>query len=542
MLKTTKQSYNTFEKLKGSIPLENANLLSKLLLSWVVPLVRRGRDIELKDVWDFQDVNTCSVNTHLFQKAYNDTKSVVWSFLKVYGIQYALMGFFGLILRLMELVAPIVLNKIVQGSDDQSTMYYWIGLLFISMSAHGFVMAHCFMLEDTTNLRFQSGLKGLLFNKLLSHSLASQNAPELSNIVSADMDTIHWGLISTLDVWVLPVQILSITYLLYNQIGLAVFAGIGVIVLSLLAGGYVSFLQSVAYDNVSSARDSRMKSIKETFGAVLNVKLQAWEPQILAKLVNLRATELKYVWHLMRAGAIGILCMYASPLFVSMSSFAVYTLVLDGALTPAKIFTSLALFRMLQSPLSQVPENFTAIVEARTALRRVDEYLSQEDKPSSPPSANLPPNVAIAIKNANFSWDNSTAHLSNISLEIQKGDLVVLHGKVGSGKSSLCMAMLGEMYTMQGTMGVCGSVSYCSQEPWIQQMSLRDNILFGQQFDHEKYNRVIAACGLVVDFNLLQSGDQTIASSKGSNLSGGQKARIGLARAVYSNADIVILA
>ncbi|CAK5032209.1 unnamed protein product [Aphanomyces euteiches] len=141
-------------------------------------------------------------------------------------------------------------------------------------------------------------------------------------------------------------------------------------------------------------------------------------------------------------------------------------------------------------------------------------------------------NLAVVIQNGTF---------TDVNLTIHRGDLVVIHGKVGSGKSSLCMAICGEMKQTQGTSGVYGSIAYCSQEPWIQQMSVRDNILFGKPFDSAKYTRVVDACGLLPDFELMAFGDMTEVGSKGRNLSGGQKARVSLARACYSDADIVIL-
>ncbi|CAK4286855.1 unnamed protein product, partial [Aphanomyces euteiches] len=149
---------------------------------------------------------------------------------------------------------------------------------------------------------------------------------------------------------------------------------------------------------------------------------------------------------------------------------------------------------------------------------------------------------AVRIDNGSFSHTlDAPPVLRDISLTIDHGELVVVHGKVGSGKSSLCLAILGELYQTQGTSDVQGSIAYCPQDPWIQQMTVRDNILFGSPLDARKYSRDVDACGLLADFEAMAHGDLTMVGSKGSTLSGGQKARLSLARACYSNADIVIL-
>ncbi|EQC25884.1 hypothetical protein SDRG_16257 [Saprolegnia diclina VS20] len=539
---TTTAKYATFGTPPATHPAASANAFSRAYFGWALPLIRTPRQLNLDDVWHLAPETTCATNSAPLAAAYAESSSVVKAFLRAYGGSYFLMALLDLLLRLLELVGPIVLNKVVGAVDAPSTLYHWVGLLCLSMTSHAFLLAHCAVLEETTLVRFTSGLKGLLFQKLQRRSLvANDNVPELANIYTADLGTIEWGLLSLLGVWILPCQIVSIVYLLYQEIGLAVFAGIAVIVVSMLVGGYISTVVGTAYDNVSTARDVRMKAVKETFGSVLIVKLQAWERQVAEKLAILRGTELLYVWQLVRTEAFGIFCMYAAPLAVSVASFVCYTLVLGHTLTPAKVFTSIALFRMLQEPMNQTPDNVTGIIEAWTAIRRIGEFLSQPDKPLPPPVLSTAPEMVLAMEGIDASWDNATVHLAKLHVSIRRGDLVVVHGKVGSGKSSLCMALLGEMHALSGRMAVNGRIGYCPQEPWIQHMSLRDNILFGRPLDASRYAAVVDACGLVADFEQMKFGDGTLASSKGANLSGGQKARLGLARAVYSDADILLL-
>ncbi|KAH9149651.1 hypothetical protein AeRB84_007348, partial [Aphanomyces euteiches] len=382
--------------------------------------------------------------------------------------------------RLLDLVGPVVLQNLVDSTGDMDQMYYWLGALLVAKFTRVIVWSHCIALGDTLGIRIISGLKGIVFQKLLCKaSYTTDDIPDLANVYTADMNAILWATVIANNLWILPVQIFAISYLLYQQIGVATFAGMGMIILSFLVGSWIS-------KNVSKASDQRMQAVKETFGSILVVKLQAWEEKSknLGCSNNLTIDlELGYVWKLVSG--------------VSVTSFAVYSVVMNQPLSTSKVFTSLALFRQLQDPVREIPGNITSFIQAQ---------------PKIPVSENL----AVVIQNGTF---------TDVNLTIHRGDLVVIHGKVGSGKSSLCMAICGEMKQTQGTSGVYGSIAYCSQEPWIQQMSVRDNILFGKPFDSAKYTRVVDACGLLPDFELMAFGDMTEVGSKGRNLSGGQKAR-----------------
>ncbi|CAK4782799.1 unnamed protein product [Aphanomyces euteiches] len=545
MLRSNQPKYSTFAAATKKVhPRQEASFLSRVFLSWCLPLVREQRQLNIDDVWSLENINTAETNTKALSASFKRSQSVFWSGMDVYGYLYVLSGFMALCTRLLELVGPIVLQKVVESTSDANQMIFWLGTLLVAKVSRALLWSHMVVLEDTVGIRFVGALKGMLFQKLLSKaSYAKSDIPVLANVYSADMDSLLWASVSLNNLWILPTQVVVISYMLYQQIGAAAFAGMGMIVLSLLFGACVSTIQSKAFANVSTSRDQRMQAVKETFGSILVVKLQAWEAKCREKIQKLREIELGYVWTLMSSGALLILTLWATPLFVSMSSFAVYSVVMKQPLTASKVFTSLALFRLLQDPVRDLPENITAVIEARVSLDRINSYLTQENKPVRPePVSPENTNVVVTIQNATFTWgDESIPILKDVNLTVHRGDLVVIHGKVGSGKSSLCMAICGEMKQTQGTSGVYGSIAYCSQEPWIQQMSVRDNILFGKPFDSAKYTRVVDACGLLPDFELMAFGDMTEVGSKGRNLSGGQKARISLARACYSDADIVIL-
>ncbi|KAF0684828.1 hypothetical protein As57867_023152, partial [Aphanomyces stellatus] len=547
MLRSNTPKYSTFGATAAPHPRKTAGFFATLFFTYCKPIVEQEHQLNIEDIWHLEDINTAELNTKLMVDGFERSKSVFWAGIYSFGGPFLLTGFLNLGFRLMELVGPIVLQQVVGATTggDPTQLYYWLGVLLVSKIARALMWCHCILLENELSIRFVGGLKGLLFKKVLTQATnADGELPDLANVYSSDMGTLIWASISLHSLWVVPSQVIIISYMLYQEIGLAAFAGMGMIILSLSLGGYISTVQSHAYMNVSDARDDRMQAVKETFSSILIVKLHAWEQKCREKIATLREIELGHVWRLMSTGAVSIFCFWAAPLFVSMTSFAVYTMVLNQPLTATKVFTSLSLFRLLQGPLRELPDNVTAIVEARVSLARMLKFLTQPDQSPLPAPASASGKATIIdIQDGSFAWgtDGQSPILTNISLTISRGDLVVVHGKVGSGKSSLCHAIMGEMTQTQGTTGVYGSIAYASQEAWIQQMSVRDNILFGAPFDSAKYTRVVDACGLLPDFSLMKFGDMTEVGSKGRNLSGGQKARIGLARACYSNADIVIL-
>lgn len=147
----------------------------------------------------------------------------------------------------------------------------------------------------------------------------------------------------------------------------------------------------------------------------------------------------------------------------------------------------------------------------------------------------------MSIVNGSFTWEENEVTLKNINIEVPKNTLCAIVGTVGSGKSSVIEAFLGEMEKISGTVNTVGSIAYVPQQAWIQNATLRDNILFGRPYNRSRYNRVIDACALRADIEMLSAGDKTEIGEKGINLSGGQKQRISLARAVYSDADLYFL-
>lgn len=228
---------------------------------------------------------------------------------------------------------------------------------------------------------------------------------------------------------------------------------------------------------------------------------------------------------------------------------------MGNKLDAATVFTCLALFNNLISPLNSFPWVINGLIDAVISTRRLSKFLScsehephngQKDNSSSSSSNFTDENMDIIMKDVCSSWSSNDSEvkeliLNHVNLDIPNGSLVAVIGEVGSGKSSLLNTILGEMNLTKGFIQSSGSVSYVPQIPWILSGTIRDNVIFGKDYDLRRYSDVLEACALDKDVSLMVGGDMAYIGEKGLNLSGGQRARLALARAVYHGSDLVML-
>ncbi|CAK9250507.1 unnamed protein product, partial [Sphagnum jensenii] len=276
--------------------------------------------------------------------------------------------------------------------------------------------------------------------------------------------------------------------------------------------------------------------------------LYAWEEAFIQNILGIRAKELKYLRRSGYLGCIFVCISSCTPFLVSLMTFAIYVLIDENNVLDAqKVFVSIALFNLLRIPLTMVPNMITSVVLTMVSVKRLNKFLNFTEL-----SAYVTRNIdkeTVKIENATFTWDTVEAvekglkpTLDKINLRVEKGKFVAVVGNVGSGKSSLLSAILGEMEKVSGSVNINGDtkIAYVSQQAWIQNATLKDNILFGSDLDKKKYKSVIRACALKQDLSVLADGDETEIGEKGINLSGGQKQRVSLARACYSDSDLYL--
>ena len=290
-------------------------------------------------------------------------------------------------------------------------------------------------------------------------------------------------------------------------------------------------------------KDRRTKLMDEILNGIKVLKLYAWEPSFEKQVLGIRDREvgaLKKAAYLQAATTFLWTC---APFLVALASFATFVLSdPDNVLDASTAFVSLTLFNLLRIPMNILPMLLVYLVQTEVSLRRINKFMNSDEL--DPNSVSHDPNQkeSIVVKKACFSWDKETEpYLKDINLTVKDGELVAVVGSVGSGKSSLLSALLGEMETLSGQASTRGTIAYVPQQAWMQNATLQDNITFGKRFRKDLYKKVLESCAMIPDLEMLPAGDKTEIGEKGINLSGGQKQRISVARSVYSNGNVYLL-
>ena len=356
--------------------------------------------------------------------------------------------------------------------------------------------------------------------------------------------------------------IIAIT-ILYSLLGWAALAGASTIILMMPLNYKLSLLLGDYQKEMLAVTDKRIQKLNETFQNIRIIKYFAWESKFAEQILSVRKEELSILWKRCVVWILASFVWYVTPTVVCLVAFYCYTIVEGKALTTPIAFTSLSLFNLLQTPLDQFADMLSFVVQSKVSLDRVEEFLEEPettkyDQLVSERDANSP---EVGFQNATFSWSHGGSNdfkLRDLNISFKKNKLNVVFGPTGAGKTSLLLALLGEMALLEGKVflpgaspredlivdsetGLTESVAYCSQTAWLLNGTIKENILFATPYDEKRYKAAIEACGLKRDFEILAAGDNTEIGEKGITLSGGQKQRVSLARSLYSNAAYVLL-
>jgi len=290
-----------------------------------------------------------------------------------------------------------------------------------------------------------------------------------------------------------------------------------------------------------AATDSRLQITSQFVEAIRHLRWYGWQGHWLRQVMEARQHELNLriitsLWSIL----IRFINAFASGVFPVVALYA-YTMLAGHELRIDIIFPALQLFTMLETRLRDIPGLITAFINASIALGRIEDFMEEPDKDKIPfddPTNETP----FQLKSCSFAWPGKTTPvLTDINVTIPKG-VTVVSGKVGAGKTAFLQAVLGELDRLSGSCHIPNEmVGYCAQTPWLQSMSIRDNILFSAPYDEQRYKRTLDACALLPDLSQFKHGDLTFVGENGIGLSGGQKARVALARAVYSASRVLLL-
>ncbi|KAL5272231.1 hypothetical protein ACHWQZ_G000445 [Mnemiopsis leidyi] len=457
---------------------------------------------------------------------------------------------------LLTFVPPQILKRLIHymlmENLEPDTYDVTYGVVFCVLMAGALILQTIciqayFDKAINTGMKIRVALVAAIYRKSLLLSNAGQKSSQLGqmiNLMQVDAQKFQEIFTYINMLWSAPLQIILAMYLLYQELGESTFVGLSVTIImlpfnSVLMGKMHGFQQTIM-----KITDQRVRKTNEVLDGIKVIKLYGWEDSFLKEVDGIREKELSAMKSRIKFGVIITFIWTCSPILVSLLSFLCYSL-LGEDLTSEKAFVSLTLFNILRFPLVMLPNMITQLIQARVSIIRIKDFLAlPELEADSVIHGDSDSPDAVEIKGGKFSWDQSDKDnlvtLDDINVTVPRGKLVAIVGAVGSGKSSLVSAMLGEMDKLEGDVYLNGSVSYVPQVSWVLNDSLKNNILFGAEWNKCYYKEVIVNCALETDLQILPNGDATEIGEKGINLSGGQKQRVSLARAIYNKNDIYV--
>uniref|UniRef100_A0AAR2KL59 ABC-type glutathione-S-conjugate transporter n=1 Tax=Pygocentrus nattereri TaxID=42514 RepID=A0AAR2KL59_PYGNA len=584
----------TYLSLKQNpCPVEDASFLSKILFWWFSGLVVKGyrSPLTAEDLWSLREKDTskkiisdlerewsmqcaklqqkercenvkalgCRITeqTQLLQKLRQEQSSgflLLRTLARTFGTYF--LWFSSKSLNLLNVVSITVFissHSLLLGFVRDEDAPLWKGYLFAftmfllsclqSLFNHQYMYA-CF----TVGMRVKTAVMGLVYRKSLVISSAARRTctvGEIVNLVSADTQKLMDFVVYFNAVWLAPIEIGLCLFFLWQHLGPSALAGIATVIFIFPLNGLIAKMRSKLQVQMKYM-DGRIKLMNEILSGIKILKFYAWEKAFKERVLGYRENELKALKKSQILYSVSIASFNSSTFLIAFAMFGVYVLIDEKNILDAqKVFVSMALINILKTPLSQLPFAMSTTMQAVVSLKRLGKFLCQDElKPDSVVRAPYSAGEWMINISVGFTVNLTTAWfcvLCRISVKVPHGSLVAVVGHVGSGKSSLLSAMLGEMEKKSGNITVKGSVAYVPQQAWIQNATMRENVVFGQEKKESWYQSVLEACALLPDLEILPARDATEIGEKGLNLSGGQKQRVSLARAVYRKADTYLL-
>ncbi|KAK5170833.1 hypothetical protein LTR04_003092 [Oleoguttula sp. CCFEE 6159] len=597
-----------------------ASVLSLATFSWVDPIVWKGyhKTYELSDVWNLAPKDKAAAILANYRQV-KRTSALAFHLLKYFKrgllIQSAWAVLSGLNLFVPTLLLKVILEYVEDpDSTPRNAAWFYVGLLFVSGCVSALSAGQALWTGRKICVRLRAVIIGEIYAKALRRRAAARGGdrvlgakketePKGSRLKKAmsfgrkkkaekaednnkeatpDESQVTSGAIINLMavdsfkvaeicaylhfLWAeTPVQVVLAVVLLYRIMGYSSIAGIGTMAFLLPINLVISKRFAQIQKLILAATDKRIHTTNEVMTNIRIIKYFAWEQRFMDTVNETRTVELRRLRRRYIIWATAATVWAGAPILITFLSFLVYTMVEKKDLVPSVAFTALSLFSLLRIPLDQLADMVAHVQESKVSVDRIEEYLNEPEtdkyKQLQNDEEDEEGNPIVGLENGTFTWgtkDTDDFRLMDMNVRFQVGQLNVVIGPTGSGKTSLLMALLGEMTLLDGTVylpggrsredlrpdpdtGLVESVAYCAQQAWLVNGTIKENIIFASPWDTKRYKNVIVACSLQRDLEILDAGDETIVGEKGVTLSGGQKQRISLARALYCNARHVLL-
>jgi len=584
MLPTTGESRETDKNDAKPIhnrppcPLIDASIPQKLLFGWAWPLLKLGsqRPLQEVDLPNVHPMDSSRYNREYIDKIWklannhkdSDSNRLGYALLKDYYATTRFPQFILLVNSAAKIGQAIALGLLMeQFTSTQADATYASpekGYLWCA------VMVGCGLIAFPTKqrlyfemyrkgLQVRLGLVALLYDKslrLASYSSSMMSAGKLTNLASNDVERFLLASIPSLHLALGPIEAIVILVVGIYTIGPVFAVGHGLFLLMVPLQVYLGRKFVRFRSEVAKITDARVTLVSQAVSGARIMKMNGWELEFQKRIAALRAKETVKLQAASFYKALNDAIYYFSSIVVAVAIFMVQVFLLEEPLTPRNVYTTLTLLNILHLTLTkQIPNAVMTLSECYVSSKRIQEFLElPENEPVKREVTGIGDEGAmLSLENASFDWeapgpnangiaDTSTVALDSISLCFEAGKLYCIMGKVGCGKSALIQALAGELHLRSGAMERnYSSLAYAAQDPWIMNGSIRDNIVMGKEWDKDWYQQVVDACGLRQDLQDFVNGDDTIVGDRGIQISGGQRARIGLARAFYRDSQVLLL-
>ncbi|XP_023582461.1 ATP-binding cassette sub-family C member 4 isoform X2 [Trichechus manatus latirostris] len=513
-------------------PLQDANLCSRVFFWWLNPLFKIGHKRRLEED-DMYSVLPEDRSEHLGEElqgywdkevltAEKDAQkpSLIKAIIKCYWKSYLVLGIFTLIEESIKVIQPLFLGRIINyfenydPSDSAALHTAYVHATVLTVCTLFLAILHhlYFYHVQCAGMRLRVAMCHMIYRKALHLSnaaLGKTTTGQIVNLLSNDVNKFDQVTIFLHFLWAGPLQAIAVTVLLWMEIGISCLAGMAVVIILLPLQSCIGKLFSSLRSKTAAFTDVRIRTMNEVITGIRIIKMYAWEKSFADLITSLRRKEISKILRSSYLRGMNLASFFVASKIIVFATFTTYVL-LGNVITASRVFVAVTLYGAVRLTVTLFfPAAIEKVSEAIVSIRRI--------KASETPT------------------------LRDLSFTVRPRELLAVVGPVGAGKSSLLSAVLGELPPSQGLVSVHGRIAYVSQQPWVFSGTVRSNILYGKKYEKERYEKVIKACALKKDLQLLEDGDLTVIGDRGATLSGGQKARVNLARAVYQDADIYLL-
>ncbi|KAG8142871.1 putative Cystic fibrosis transmembrane conductance regulator protein [Naja naja] len=561
-------------------------MVENLWERWTKPILKKGyrQRLELSDIYQIPAADSADNLSEKLEREWDrelaskKNPKLINALRRCFFWKFMLYGIILYLGEVTKSVQPLLLGRIIASYDPSNTQersiayYLAIGLCLLFIVRMLFLHPAVFGLHHI-GMQIRIAMFSLIYKKTLklsSRVLDNISTGQLVSLLSNNLNKFDEGPALAHFVWIAPLQAVLLMGLLWEMLQASAFCGLGFLILVIFFQAWLGRMMMKYRDQRAGKINERLVITSEMIENIQSVKAYCWEDAMENMIESLRQSELK----LTRKAA--YVRYFNSSAFFFSGFFVVFLAVLPYALSHGislrKIFTTISYCIVLRMTVTrQFPWAVQTWYDSLGAINKIQDFLQKEEYKTL--EYNLTTtgleldkitafwdegsgeiftktkqehgNNKISSTNGGLFFSNFSLHftpvLKDINFKIEKGKLLAVAGSTGAGKTSLLMLIMGELEPLEGKIKHSGRISFCPQVSWIMPGTIKENIVFGVSYDEYRYKSVIKACQLEEDISKFPEKDDTVLGEGGITLSGGQRARISLARAVYKDADLYLL-